>query len=202
MIDTKKIVMQNPTVKSNLSDFERKLSENENEIKEKIQKSYNQVSKEIEQQLADLGHSRDEVLNKFQAISKNIAICQESLPPEEIKKNELVNTLEKRNLDELLQLIKTVKDPSKYFPPIPTQTISTLLSFIQQTTFLVDKGDLVLEWIAACLMDIDIHQPMAKRFAPTLFKQLDSAVSKIEHSKQARAVRFIIDSLTIETGNL
>ena len=54
MIDTNKIVMQYPTTRSDLSGFERKLSENEKENKKKIQESYNQVSKEIEKQINNM----------------------------------------------------------------------------------------------------------------------------------------------------
>ena len=184
-------------VNHQIDEFEKHLGEEQNIVDSAIQESYKQITQIIDSQLQEIRVKEAEVNNEITKINQLVLDVQSNLPRQEEQKSTLTAVLEKRDLDALNSFIEENKDPNLYFPPIPNQQMSTLLSFIQQATFLVNKGNLVLEWIAACLMDIDMNHPLAKRFTPVLFKTLEDSVSNIQ-SKQARAVRYIISSLSIE----
>ena len=184
-------------VNHQIDEFEKHLGEEQNIVDSAIQESYKQITEIIDAQLQEIRVKESEVNNEITKINQLVLNIQSNFPRKEEEQSPLNAVLESRDLDALYSFIEEKKDPNIFFPPVPEQQMSTLLSFIQQSTFLVKKGDLVLEWIAACLMDIDMNHPLAKRFTPALFKSLEESVKGIQ-SKKARAVRYIIQSLSVE----
>lgn len=166
-------------------------------LESKIAESLAAIKEAINRQQDLHEQKENEITDALKHVKDLQEQCRNLLPIENKPESPLDEVLESRSLEKLEQFMEK-NDPNEIFPPNPNHKPATMLSFLQQSSFLIPtQTDLALEWISSCLLDLDTNDTMIKRFSPVIFKSLIEKLNGINNSK-ARAIKHIIRSLSLD----
>lgn len=150
----------------------------------------------VDNALKTMEENVDKVLEQLQnlAPSDEVAVKENK---QEMDKFETI--LESRNIKEVK---KFIMESSNEFSALSKYKQSVLLSFLQQSTFLLKDSDnqfvsKVLECISNCMLNLDTCKAITQFFMPTLFDMIKTEINSIpkEFEPSVRGLKLLMTSL-------